>query len=242
MHSLPFNAMKILRLAQSIVLSAAVIPPLHSPGSSGPLTIDQAAGRPPAQEIAAAVQKKYDTLKDFTADFVQESEGGVLRRKQVERGVVQIKKPGKMRWDYKSPEPKLFVSDGHRIYLYVPADNQVVVSPFPSEDQATTAVLFLVGKGSLTRDFTVSYADGAGEDAYALRLQPKVAETDYDWLQVVVDRKSLQIRILTAADRDGGRSTFQFSNFKENTGLPDKTFAFKIPRGADVTTNGTASK
>jgi outer membrane lipoprotein carrier protein len=197
---------------------------------------------PPAPEVAAALQKKYDHIADFTADFVHEAEGGLLRKKQIESGTVRVKKPGKMRWDYKSPEPKLFLSDGHRIYLHVPADNQVIISPVPEQDQATTAVLFLVGKGNLTRDFTVTYADGGGPDTYALRLQPKLPERDYDWLQLVVDRRTLQIRTLTAADNQGGRSTFQFSNFKENTGLSDKTFTFKIPRGADVTNNGVSSR
>src|SRR5262249_20304037 len=160
----------------------------------------QPAARPPAEEVAAALQKKYDAIRDFTADFVQESEGGLLRKKQTERGVVQVKKPGKMRWDYKSPEPKLFVSDGRHIYLHVPADNQVIVGKVREEDEATTAVLFLVGKGNLTRDFTVSYADGGGPDTYALRLQPKLPERDYDWLQLIVDRRTLQIRSLSAAD------------------------------------------
>lgn len=204
----------------------------------GVLLTGQAQTLPPAQEVAAALQKKYDAVRDFTADFVHESEGGLLKKKQVERGFVQVKKPGKMRWDYKSPEQKLFLSDGHRIYLHVPADNQVVISPVPEQDQATTAVLFLVGKGNLTRDFNVSYVDGGGPDSYALRLEPKLPERDYDWLQLVVDRRTLQIRSLTAADSQGGRSTFQFSNFKENSGLADKTFTFKIPRGAEVTNNG----
>ncbi|MEN3337311.1 MAG: outer rane lipoprotein carrier protein [Acidobacteriota bacterium] len=195
-----------------------------------------------AQEVAAALQKKYDAIRDFTADFVHESEGGVLRKKQTESGVVQVKKPGKMRWDYKKPEPKVFVSDGRRIYLHVPADNQVIVSPVPEGDQATTAVLFLVGKGNLTRDFTVKYMPGAAADAYALRLQPKLPDRDYDWLQIVVDRRTLQIRSLSAADSQGGRSTFQFSNLKENVGVSDKVFEFKIPRGADVTTNGEAAR
>ena len=197
---------------------------------------------PQAPEVAAALQKKYDHIADFTADFVHEAEGGLLRKKQIESGTVRVKKPGKMRWDYKSPEPKLFLSDGHRIYLHVPADNQVIISPVPEQDQATTAVLFLVGKGNLTRDFTVTYADGGGPDTYALRLQPKLPERDYDWIQLIVDRRTLQIRTLTAADSQGGRSTFQFSNFKENTGLSDKTFTFKIPRGADVTNNGVSSR
>jgi outer membrane lipoprotein carrier protein len=220
--------MRILPLVQAVVLGVSIT--------------QQAPAPPPAQEVAAALQKKYDGIRDFTADFVHDSEGGILRKKQTEQGFVQVKKPGKMRWDYKVPEPKVFVSDGHRIYLYVPADNQVIVSPVPDQDQATTAVLFLVGKGNLTRDFTVSYADGGGPDSYSLRLQPKLPERDYDWLQIVVDRRTLQIRSLSAADSQGGRSTFQFSNFKENVGLSDKTFAFKIPRGADVTTNGASAR
>jgi outer membrane lipoprotein carrier protein len=194
--------------------------------------------QPPAQEVAAALQRKYDTIRDFTADFVHDSQGGLLRKKQTESGVVQVKKPGKMRWDYKNPEPKVFVSDGRRIYLYIPADNQVVITPVPEEAQATTAVLFLVGKGNLTRDFTVTYAEGGSADSYALRLQPRLPERDYDWLQIVIDRRTMQIRSLSAADAQGGRSTFQFSDFKENVGLSDKAFEFKIPRGADVTNHG----
>lgn len=220
--------MRLLPLIQAVTLIVSAAP--------------QAPARPPAHEVATALQKKYDAIHDFTADFVHDSEGGLLRKKQSERGFVQVKKPGKMRWDYKSPEPKVFVSDGHRIYLHVPADNQVIVSPVPDQDQATTAVLFLVGKGNLTRDFTVSYAEGSGPDTYALRLDPKLPERDYDWLQVVIDRQTLRIRSLSAADSQGGRSTFTFSNFKENVGLPDKTFAFKIPRGADVTNHGAPSR
>lgn len=198
--------------------------------------------RPSALEVASQLQKKYDAVHDFSADFVHNYEGGVLRKKLSERGTLKVKKPGRMRWDYTAPEAKVFVSDGTRIYLYVPADNQVMVTPVPKDDQATTAVLFLVGKGNLVRDFTVTFAEGAQADTYALKLDPKLPERDYDWLQVVTDRSTLQIRSLTAADKQGGRSTFLLSNFKENTGLSDKTFAFKIPRGADVITTGASSR
>ena len=95
-----------------------------------------------------------------------------------------VKKPGKMRWNYKSPEEKVFVSDGRQIQLYVPADKQVMISPVPADDQATSAVLFLMGKGNLTRDFTVSYAEGAADTTYVLRLEPKTRQAEYDWLQV----------------------------------------------------------
>jgi outer membrane lipoprotein carrier protein len=202
------------------------------------LTLSLSAQPQSAEQVAAALQAKYDGIRDFSADFTQQYESGVLKRKLTERGKVRVKKPGKMRWDYTSPEKKVFVSDGARIYLWVPADNQVTTSPVPKQDEATTAVLFLVGKGHLTRDFNVTFIPDAPAGTYALRLEPKLAERDYDWLELVVDQRSLQLRSLGAADRQGGQSTFTFSNFKENVGLSDSTFAFQIPRGADVVTSG----
>lgn len=202
------------------------------------LTVSATAQQPSATQVAAALQAKYDQIRDFSADFTQQYESGVLKRKLTERGKVHVKKPGKMRWDYAEPEKKVFVSDGSQIYLWVPADNQVTMSPVPKQDEATTAVLFLVGKGNLTRDFTVTFVPGAPAGTHGLRLEPKLPERDYDWLQLVVDQQTLQIRSLMAADPQGGQSTFTFSNFKENIGVPDSTFAFKIPRGADVVTAG----
>lgn len=206
------------------------------------LVAPAAARQQSAPQVAAALQGKYDRIKDFSADFTQEYESGVLKRKITERGTLLVKKPGKMRWDYTAPEKKLFVSDGARIHLWVPADNQVTMSAAPRSAEATTAVLFLVGKGNLTRDFNVSFDRNAPSGTHALRLEPKLPERDYDWLQIVIDQNTLQMRSLTTADRQGGRSTFQFSNFKENVGIPDSAFAFKIPKGADVIDSDRASR
>jgi outer membrane lipoprotein carrier protein len=195
--------------------------------------------RPAAAETARAVQQKYDRVKDFTADFTHVYEGGVLKKKSTERGTVQIKKPGRMRWEYTTPDKKTFVSDGRKIYSYIPADKQVIVSPVPSDDEATTAVLFLAGKGNLTRDFNVSYAETPPDGTVALRLDPRRKQGEYDWLVIGVDPGTMQIRSLTAADQQGGRSTFTFTNYRENTGVADTVFAFKIPRGADVITAGS---
>jgi len=56
----------------------------------GFLLTSQTPALPPPQEVAASLQKKYDGIRDFTADFVHESEGGLLRKKQTERGVVSM--------------------------------------------------------------------------------------------------------------------------------------------------------
>ncbi|HUK34857.1 MAG TPA: outer membrane lipoprotein chaperone LolA [Vicinamibacterales bacterium] len=190
-----------------------------------------------AADLAQALQRKYDTIHDFSADFVHTYQGGVLRKQITERGHVLIKKPGKMRWDYTTPEQKLFVSDGIRIYSYVPEDRQVVVSSVPKDDQAGAPILFLAGKGSITRDFTPSIGEvpaGSPTGSEALKLVPKSAQADYDWLLLVVDRQSLALRALVTVDTEGGRSSIAFANLKENVNPADKQFAFNIPRGVDV--------
>lgn len=205
-------------------------------------TLGTRAAEPTAAELAQALQKKIDTVRDFSSDFVHVYEGGVLKKKVTERGRVIVKKPGKMRWDYTAPEAKTFVSDGVKLYSYVPADKQVVVSSVPSEDQATTPTLFLAGKGSLTRDFTASFVDlppGMPPGSRALKLVPKKRQPDYDWLVLVVDPASMGIRGLVTVDAQGGTSSLSFTNLKENVGLADKDFAFKIPRGVDVVSTST---
>ena len=196
-----------------------------------------------AAEVAAALQRKYDSIRDFSADFTHQHQGGILRRKVVEQGTLLVKKPGKMRWEYKSPEKKLFVSDGTRIYFFDEENYQVTISEVPQGDQAAAAALFLTGKGNLTRDFTATFLPGTPDqapDTDALRLDPKKPQSESDWLEVVVDRNTLLIRSLTAAEKQGGRSTFLFSRFKENVGVGDKPFEFQIPRGAEVIHAGRA--
>jgi outer membrane lipoprotein carrier protein len=192
-----------------------------------------------APELAAALQKKYDGIKDFSADFSHTYEGGVLRKQITERGHLLVKKPGKMRWDYSTPETKQFVSDGVKMYSYIPQDKQVIVAAVPPDEEAPTPTLFLAGKGNVIRDFTPSLVDapsGMPAGSRALKLVPKSRQRDYDWLVLVLEPGTLAIRGLLTVDEQGGKSSFSFTNLKENVGLADKDFAFKIPRGVDVVT------
>jgi outer membrane lipoprotein carrier protein len=190
-------------------------------------------------ELAEALQKKYDTVRDFSADFVHTYRGGVLRKELIEKGRVLVRKPGRFRWDYTTPEVKQFVSDGIKVYSYVPQDKQVVVTTV-SDSGASTPALFLAGKGSLTRDFTPSFGEippGSPPGVRALKLVPRVPQPDYDWLLVLVDQTTLALRGLVTGDPQGGTSSLMFVNLKENVGLTDKEFAFKMPRGVDVVTD-----
>jgi len=192
-----------------------------------------AQAAPSPDEVATALQRKYDTIRDFSASFVHTHEGGVLKRKREERGTIFVKKPGKMRWDYSKPDEKVFVSDGVRLIQYFADENRAVVSPAPDDDQA--AVLFLAGRGNLNRDFNITFGSATTPTAWTLRLEPKQPQQEYDWLEITAARDTYTLQALTVGEKQGSRSTFVFSNFKENPGVSDKTFAFSIPRGAEVT-------
>src|SRR3954467_189135 len=138
--------MRLARIIGVLALAAIATPGGHAADTTAP-------------ELAAALQRKYDGIKDFSADFTHTYEGGVLKKQITERGHLLVKKPGKMRWDYSAPEPKQFVSDGVKMYSYIPEDKQVIVATVPQDDEAPTPTLFLAGKGNVTRDFTPSLVD-----------------------------------------------------------------------------------
>jgi outer membrane lipoprotein carrier protein len=164
----------------------------------------------------------------------------VLRQQATERGKLLVKKPGKMRWEYTSPERKLFVSDGRKIYSYIPADKQVMINTVPQDEQAPTPALFLTGKGNIVRDFSVAFDKVADAPAgsVALKLTPKRREPEYESLTLVVEPKTLTLQMLVSLDAQGGRSAITFSNLKENVGVPDSQFVFQMPRNVEVVTDG----
>lgn len=222
------------RLLLALPLTGLLAAPLAVPPAARAALADD------VQALAASIQRRYELIRDFRADFTHTYEGGVLRKKTVERGQMAIRKPGRMRWTYTSPEHKVFVSDGVKLYSYVPADKQVYVASIPTGDDATTPALFLAGKGSITRDFTVQSAavPDAPPGSVSIRLTPVRTEREYETLTLVVDRATLQWRMLVTTDRQGGTSSFAFANLRENTGIPDREFVFSIPRGVDVITEG----
>ena len=195
--------------------------------------LPSAQTRKPAEALAKELQTHYQSIRDFSADFVQNYRGGVLKTKTQESGTVAVKKPGKMRWTYSKPERKEFVSNGVKLYAYFPDDKQVTVTDVDS--LASTPDQFLSGRGDVARDFAASYVDAPATGSVSLKLVPRRTEQEYEYLVVTLDPVTLQIRALTARDHQGGESTFTFTNMKENKGLSDKDFEFRPPRGVTVT-------
>jgi outer membrane lipoprotein carrier protein len=183
--------------------------------------------------LAARLQARYETIRDFRADFTQTYRGLLLREGAVEQGKLLVKKPSRLRFTYDKPDRKVFVADGSQFYSYFPEEKYGTVAPLPTADQTPTALLFLAGRGNLVRDFTPAMAPDQVEGEYHLQLTPKSPQADFESLTLMVDSRTLTLLGFSTVD-DQGTSTIRFSNLKENTGLTDREFVFSFPRGTEI--------
>jgi outer membrane lipoprotein carrier protein len=193
-----------------------------------------AAQEPTADELARRIQARYESVRDFTAEFTQTTRSALLPQTSVERGTVKIRKPGLMRWEYDEPEKKVAGSDGTDFYVYVAADRVVTFTPLPKPGEESTALLFLSGRGNLATDYSTHMPADQPAGEWHLALTPRRAQDDYSYVILMVDRRNLRMQGLETVEPDGGRSTIRFTNYRENVGLGPGDFRFVTPRGVEA--------
>ena len=191
----------------------------------------RAEGSDSARGLVRAIEEHHARLTDMVARFEQSYRSGMLGREITERGVVSIKRPGRMRWEYKDPEPKLFVSDGHSFYFYVPADKQVVVSE--QDPKRSLAARLLSGQGGLAEEFDATLETPSEEGVMRLKLVPKQQQADVERATIDAEPNG-RIRSILLEDRQGNRTRFRFEAVRENTGLEERLFRFEVPKGVEV--------
>jgi outer membrane lipoprotein carrier protein len=182
-----------------------------------------------------ALQTKYDRMTSLAADFTQvyNARGERTRR---ESGTLLLKKPGRMRWDYTTPERKQFISDGKWLYEYIETEKMATRSAVRESDDLRAPFAILLGRGKLRRDFQrIEFASETPTKAgnRVLRLIPKRTQ-DFRELLVEVEPGSLQLARLVLIDRNSARSDFLFSNVRENAPASEAQFVFKAPAGVQV--------
>jgi outer membrane lipoprotein carrier protein len=184
-----------------------------------------------ARNLVRSIEQHHAQTTDLVARFSQSYRSGLLGREITERGVVQIKPPGRMRWEYKDPEDKLFVTDGRTFYFYVPADKQVVVSE--QDIKHSLAARLLSGKGGILDEFTATVEEPEEQGVLRLKLVPREPQADVERATVDFEPRG-RIRAILLEDAQGNRTRFRFDDVRENTGVPDRQFRFELPKGVEV--------
>jgi outer membrane lipoprotein carrier protein len=189
---------------------------------------------PPATEIAQRLQARYDTTKNFRADFRQETKVAALGRGEEAFGTVVFMKPGRMHWEFQMPQRQSMIADGTTLWIYQPADKQVLKAPFGAAFISTTPVSFLAGVGRIKDDFNVEAdARGCNAQRFYLKLIPKQGQ-DLGGLTLAVTRATYDIVEAAVTDPVGNVTTLSFSNIQRNSEIAADEFRFVVPPGVDV--------
>jgi len=197
--------------------------------------ISAASPAPDVHAIAQAVDERYNHLRTWQTDFTEIYRGAGTER--TESGTLWLKKPGKMRWEYRSPREKLFLSDGRDAWFYVPGERQVRRTAVKKLDDLRSPLAFLLGKTKLEKELQgLSLASDvaplvAGD--VVLRGVPKSLADRVSQVLLEITPEHWISRILVE-EVDGSATEYRFNNQRENVVVPDRQFQFAVPDGVEV--------
>ena len=199
------------------------------------LVLSAWAADSPLDTLLKAVETRYNRAGTLQIEF---NEAYTLpnRPSRTEVGLLSLRKPGKMRWDYTKPLGKLFLSDGKSIYLYTPANKQVEKMKLKESDDMRAPLAFLLGKLKFSKEFQNITSRQEGS-LTIIAAQPKVDSLPYTDVEFVVTPDA-RIQRVKVAGYDKSVLEFTFSNEKLNPALNSKMFDFQMPPGAQLVEGG----
>jgi outer membrane lipoprotein carrier protein len=185
--------------------------------------------------LAQAVDKHYNHLRSLQADFTEIYRGEGMDRE--ESGTLWLKKPRKMRWEYRSPKEKLFISDGKAVWFYLPAERQLRKTELKKLEDLRSPLAFLLGKSQLEKELRglskVVDQRPLNPANTLLRGVPVAMADRVGEVQLEIAPSGQIVRmVLTGVD--GATTEFRFANLKENPELGDDRFHFIPPPGVET--------
>jgi len=186
-------------------------------------------------EIAAKVDRRYNHLETLQADFTETYRGAGVSRS--ESGVLWLKRPGKMLWDYREPRPKLFVTDGKSAWFYIPGEQQARRAAVKKLDDLRSPLRYLLGKTKLEKELTgLSLAADVAPETQGdilLRGVPRGMEDRVSSVLLEVTPAGEIVRMVVS-EVDGSSTEYRFDNRRENQPVADQRFRFSPPPGVEV--------
>jgi outer membrane lipoprotein carrier protein len=199
------------------------------------LILAASAPAPDVHAIAAAVDHHYNHVHTLQCEFTEIYSGAGSQR--TESGTLWLKKPGKMRWEYRSPRAKLFVGDGKDAWFYVPGERQVRRTSIRKLDDLRSPLAFLLGKTRLEKELrALSLAPDVAPLAagdVVLRGVPKAMADRVNQVLLEITPQSW-IRRIVIEEADGATTEYRFSDPKEDIKIADQRFEFAAPNGVEV--------
>lgn len=228
--------MSVAGILAAAVMVAGALPVMGFAGEPG-----DDKGLAEVREVVKRIQARYEQIKDLRADFTQVTKIEGFATPLTSSGHVMIKKPGRLRWEYREPDVQEIYVNGNDVMMYVPQHKQVLVGKLSQMAASQAPLQLLQGAARLEEHFELQATPGGerGEGGLPLvTLVPK--DTGPDAVRTVVrivveaQPKTYFIKTVSIHEVSGNVATFQFSNLQPNTGLKKTLFDFSVPAGVEV--------
>lgn len=186
---------------------------------------------PQLDALLKGVEQRYNKAKTLQVSFREVyTPAGKTRR--TESGLLMLRKPGKMRWQYSQPAGKLFISDGKWLWLYTPAENRAEKMKFKETDDLRAPLAFLLGKLDFSKEFQ-NLQGKAEAGGMRVTAEPKTENLPYSAVEFLVGPEST-IREVKVTGYDKSLIHFTFEQERLNPTLDGNLFTFKTPKGVEL--------
>lgn len=196
-------------------------------------------------QVVGRLEARYNSATTLRATFLERyNEAGRTTRE--EAGTVFFRRPGKMRWEYESPEPKLFVTDGRTVWFYVPGDKTVVRAPVKETSDWRLPFALLTRKAALSRicsRIDLETGAGAAESGHVmLRCTPKERGEGIREILIGVDSETGDLERVVVRETAGIEIDFRFANWARDLPLAESAFRFSAPAGVAIVNGPVAQE
>jgi len=199
------------------------------------LAVSAFAADPAMDSLLKNVENRYNKAKTLQVLF-NETYTPKGKAPRAESGLLMLRKPGRMRWEYTQPAGKLFVSDGKEVYLYLPDEKRVEKMKLKDTEDMRAPLAFLLGKLNFEREFQNIQTRTEG-DGSLVTADPKSQSLPYSKVEFLVST-NFAIRKLHIVGQDQSILDFTFDDEKLNPALANSIFHFQPPPGAEVVDSG----
>jgi outer membrane lipoprotein carrier protein len=207
-------------------------------------TVSQSApqqGSDPAKFFTHLLQEHYRQPRTLQAVFLERYSEG-QKQARIESGAVYFRRPGQMRWEYDSPEKKLFLVDGKTTWFYVPYDHTVTKAPVKESSDWRTPLSLLTGKADLSRlcsQIELVSQKGIPPGHAVLRCLPKEAKSlsdgnDYTEVFLELDTSTGELARIEIRQPGGIELEYRFGNWQTDIPLAGDLFRFQVPAGVAI--------
>lgn len=184
-------------------------------------------------QVIEGVEKRY-AGEGFSALFHQKTLIRAMDIIDTAIGKLYVKRPGKMRWEYESPEKQIIITDGADLWIYKPEDCQVMKGRAPAFFGDGKGAGFLSDIQQIRKNFIVLHGGVETPEVVMLKLLTKEENMDLARIDLWISKSDFSVMQVTTQNAYGDETRIEFTDYRLEENLDDALFRLEIPEGTDV--------